>query len=244
MKGKRVKTKDNNLDNREKETRDMLNWKEAFQIHLLLFGYWVTPTSILRQIIKIKSKKVFIISLLNAIGISILITFSLVGILDGPSTMVELLKFNIFVWSKMLLNYGIYTFLLIFACIIGVGFITPFLLVIIINLFLPKKRKKGIDELFLISIYGILPILFFTPLIYVIGILSLGQNPQLAQLAPQEWWNNLLYAFIGLSIVSVLLALLGQIKMIGFWWSLKLDKKISEMKNKKFKNKNNVATVN
>lgn len=192
-----------------------ISWKEAISIHFLLFGYWLTPRTILKKVIEKKNKKIGLFAILNILICSFISAMALLGILDGQEVIVELLTFNPYIWSKMLFNYGIYSFLLLFASIIGIGFILPLILSLIINKLLPTTKRKPKWALFIASSYGILPILFYSPLIYSIGFLTLNQNPQLAQLMPEQFWNALLYAFIGFALASLPITFYGSKKMLS-----------------------------
>lgn len=191
-----------------------ISWRKAIGFHLLLFGYWLTPKSALQEVIKSKNSKILILALLNIIICTFISTLGLLGIIDGQEVIVELLKFNPFIWSKMLFNYGIYSFILLFGTILGIGFFIPLITLTIINKIEPKEKQVPFYALFITSSYMILPIIFYTPLIYAIGFLSLNQNPQLAQLMPEQFWNTLLYSFFGLILISLFSSIYGTKKLL------------------------------
>jgi hypothetical protein len=135
------------------------SYKSAFISNILLFGYWMTPEKILREQIDYRSKPTKIIAILYMLISSFFIGLSLLGMIDGPDIVFELLKLNFTFHSAMLDNYGIYSLLVLWAVVIIIGWFLPFMLLLLVNKGSNSKDRKATNQIFIVSCYSLLSFL-------------------------------------------------------------------------------------
>ncbi|MHA1731424.1 MAG: hypothetical protein ACTSU5_05750 [Promethearchaeota archaeon] len=197
-----------------------LSWKESAVAHLLNFGYWMAPAASLRASLASRSKKVLFWAAANVVGCSLLVALALQGILDKPEVLDQYFKaWNWRVYSVTLLDWGVFTLLFLWAVIAGVAWLLPFLLELAVNRFVRSREiRNSARELFVASSYGVLSILFYTPLVYAAGMVTHLGQPQMVWLLGKDWENPLYYAFAAILVFACVGHALYLKKALGFTW--------------------------
>jgi MFS family permease len=168
-----------------------VSWKQVIHDHFLLFGFYLTSKDELKRILTSEPRKRLGVALLNAVGCAAIISLAVQGIMDGPEVLSGYLAGNFTIWSKTLFGWGIYTFLFLFALIFGIGFFLPFLFYFLLNRRSEEPKKLSTSAIILISCYALFPIIFITPIIYCITILTFWKYPQRIR----SYEGHLLFAF-------------------------------------------------
>ena len=192
-----------NENSENSEDRGQDTWKNAFKIDLLLFGSWMTPKSILNENINYDSKKTTILATLFMILSSLLISIVILGIIDGPEMVTSILKFNFTIHSAFLYGWVIYSLILIWLIFMGMGWLLPLLIRLVINSKFNADEKNNIKKMHIASCYGVLSILFYVLVVYAFGLLFNGSNPQMVHLDFISWQNALIYVILFILLISI-----------------------------------------
>ena len=108
----------------------------------VLFGYLFVSPSKIKEILARRDRIIVLIGVLEAIGMSLVTSLAVLGMLDGPGVVQQLLVGNYTIHSQTLLTWAIYSFLFILMIILGAGFVAPFLLNLLFNY--TRKRESRI----------------------------------------------------------------------------------------------------
>jgi len=179
-------------------------WSQAFYYHFLFFIHWILPSKDFNNLDKqaLRSPKVQFLAFLNIILTSWIIALGFLGITEGPMVLAEFIAFNWLVYSQMLLNYAIYTFLFYYVLIIGLGFIIPFLFNTLVNIKALRTKELAMQQIFLTSSYGMLSLFFLIPLVYAIALLASGSNPQIVEIEMNDWQTPIWYVLAGIILLG------------------------------------------
>ncbi|MHA1714861.1 MAG: hypothetical protein ACTSXP_04405 [Promethearchaeota archaeon] len=195
---------------------DTNTWKIALGAEMLLFCNWLVSANLLREFLRRKSIKTLVLSMLSIAGCTLFIAFGLLAMLDGPEVVQQLLAGNWSVYSQTLLDTGINTYFFLSAAVILLAFVLPLIITFFANIIRKKENRSPFWKVFLACSHAILPVIFYSPLIFVIAILSAGINPQFVHLLDRAWWDTQLYMFLLLIIIALFLYLSIQIKLLQF----------------------------
>lgn len=197
-----------------------ISWKESLLAHLQRFGYWLTPAPALRGTLQNNSKKTLFWAGLNLIGVSMLVSLAIQGMLDKPEVLSEfILEGNWKAYSVTILGWGIFTYLQLLLIVAGIGGVLPFLCLILVDRYIPKDgERRNVTDLFVTACYAIPSILFYVPLVYVMGMLSVWSRPQMVWLLDRSWENGLYYATAGIVILAILGMVVAERKIFAYPW--------------------------
>lgn len=195
------------------ERSNQENYLSPLIANLVLLGYWLAPVEILKNQIDYKSRSTKIIAILFMLISSFLIALALLGMIDGPSVFLEVIKMNFLVNSQMLSNYAIYSVLLLWLSVILVGWLLPLFILLIINGKSNKKQEKEIGMILITSCYMFLSFMFYTIVVFSISMLLSISNLEMVELELGNWQNPQFIAF-------------GMLLILGMLFSVKINKKI------------------
>ncbi|MHA1792822.1 MAG: hypothetical protein ACTSVI_09275 [Promethearchaeota archaeon] len=199
-------------------------WRDALIQSLLLFSYLFIPGKELRSAIDKKSNKLVLVSIFMFLGSILFVSLGLQGMLDGPEVIHEFILGNLMVHSQTLLDAAIVTYGFLLMVVSLMAILLPFIITSLMNLSYRKEQRRSIKSIFLASGYSILSIIFYTPIILLIAVFAVWENPFLSHLLDRSWWNSILYAFllsliIGMIGYSVMLAKFLKFNKVRCWLS-------------------------
>ena len=103
-------------------------WKDAITTHLLLFGFWMTPKEELQSRLKNPSKQSMVMTWVHLIGSLLFISLILLGAFEGPEAVHQMLIGNFRYYTNTLLDWALYTYLLIFVLTLDIAVVLPLIL--------------------------------------------------------------------------------------------------------------------
>ncbi len=208
-------------DAAEPENRERSNegFTASVVASLVLFGALLEAPGRLRSVIEKRPRGLLPVALLEAAGMCALVSLAIVGMLDGPGVVQHLLSGDIMVHSQTLLSGAVFTYLLVLAVIAGAGFLAPLLLTLALNHARARESRRDTRAVLLTSVYGMLPSMMVTPLLFTVTLIANWSVPFTFFLLGDAWTDWMLYAFAGIMVLSLISLGISQWKMLAFqWW--------------------------